>query len=198
MEINPKLPVTPFYLEHWASILLQTCYLMESQTVVSNQTSLIPDTCSLCFCLSVKLECKCLVMWGTYQWWGHIVFGLDPVRVASFLHSISWRDEWILIRFAHIHHWVGVKTWFYDIDPIFKVTGGQRTLQNAFSALCLLKGWMDFHQTCRDISLGDAKELIIFGWPWSPFQGHMRSKNVENCLVCTLSPEWWMDFNVFR
>ena len=35
-------------------------------------------------------------------------------------------------------------------------------LKNAISALCLLEGFMDFNQTCTDISLSDAKEAIRF------------------------------------
>ena len=56
------------------------------------------------------------------------------------------------------------KNWldFGDLDPIFKVTEGQRMLKNALSALYLLKGWMDFNQICTDISLGNAKDLFIF------------------------------------
>ena len=48
---------------------------------------------------------------------------------------------------------------------------------------------MAIRQTCTDISLGDAKELIRFWWPSLHFQGHRRSKNVEKYLVYTLSPE---------
>ena len=51
---------------------------------------------------------------------------------------------------------------FTGLDPILKVTGGQRMLKNALSALYLLKGWMDFNKTCTGISLGDAKEVIRF------------------------------------
>ena len=48
-----------------------------------------------------------------------------------------------------------------DLDPIFKVTEGQRPLENILSALVHLKGWMDFNQTCTDICLRDAKELLL-------------------------------------
>ena len=34
---------------------------------------------------------------------------------------------------------------FGDLGLLFKVTGGQRMLENALSALCLLQGWMDFN-----------------------------------------------------
>ena len=49
---------------------------------------------------------------------------------------------------------------FGDLDPIFKLTGGQRKLENALCAPYLLKGWMDFKQICTYVSLGDAKEVI--------------------------------------
>ena len=35
-------------------------------------------------------------------------------------------------------------------------------LKNAVSALCLLKGSVDFYESCTGISLSDAKELIRF------------------------------------
>ena len=35
-------------------------------------------------------------------------------------------------------------------------------LKNALSALCLLKGGMDFNQTSTAIALEDGKELIKF------------------------------------
>ena len=35
-------------------------------------------------------------------------------------------------------------------------------LKNALFALFLLKGWMDFNQTCTDMSFGDGKELVRF------------------------------------
>ena len=43
-----------------------------------------------------------------------------------------------------------------------KVIGGQTLLKNTLSAFCLLKGLMDFKQTCVDISLGEEKEVLRF------------------------------------
>ena len=44
--------------------------------------------------------------------------------------------------------------------PIFKITRGHRIVKNDFSALYLLRRLIDFNQTCTDILLGDAKQLI--------------------------------------
>ena len=54
------------------------------------------------------------------------------------------------------------KNWldFGDLVFIFKVIG-QRLLKNALSALYLLKRQMNCNQTCTDIYLGDAKELVL-------------------------------------
>ena len=38
----------------------------------------------------------------------HIVFSADPVGVASFLHSISLMNGWILAKLTQIYHWVGI------------------------------------------------------------------------------------------
>ena len=47
--------------------------------------------------------------------WGHIVFGADLVgvyiRVASFLHSVSWTNGWILTKRAQTHYWERGKKW---------------------------------------------------------------------------------------
>ena len=51
---------------------------------------------------------------------------------------------------------------FGDLDPISKVTGGLRLLENGLSAPYLMKEWMDFDQTCTTILLGHEKELIRF------------------------------------
>ena len=51
---------------------------------------------------------------------------------------------------------------FGDLDPIFKVTGVLRLLENGLSASYLLKEWIDFNQTCTSILLGHVKELIRF------------------------------------
>ena len=42
---------------------------------------------------------------------------------------------------------------FGDLDPIFKVTGGLRLLENGSPAPYLLKEWMEFDQTCTSILL---------------------------------------------
>ena len=79
---------------------------------------------------------------------GHIVFSADPVggggvgvRVASCPHTISLLNGHILAKLTQIYHWEGDKCWldFGDLDPIFKVTGGLRLLENGLSASYLLK-----------------------------------------------------------
>ena len=66
--------------------------------------------------------------------WGHIVFSVDPVGVgvATCLHSVSLLNGKILAKLTQIYHWEGEKCWldFGDFDPIFKVTGGLRLLEN--------------------------------------------------------------------
>ena len=64
--------------------------------------------------------------------WGHIVFSADPVSVATCLHSISLLNGQILAKLTQIYHLEGEKCWldFEDLDPIFKVTGGLRLLEN--------------------------------------------------------------------
>ena len=42
---------------------------------------------------------------------------------------------------------------FGDLDPIFKVTGGLRLVENSLSALFLMKEWMDFYFSCTSILL---------------------------------------------
>ena len=51
---------------------------------------------------------------------------------------------------------------FGDLDPIFEVARSKKNVENALSALCLLKGWMDFNKICINISLGNGKELNKF------------------------------------
>ena len=55
------------------------------------------------------------------------------------------------------------KNWldFGDLDPIFKVTGGLRLLENGFSVPYLQNEGMDFDQTCTAILLRQGQELII-------------------------------------
>ena len=68
---------------------------------------------------------------------GHIVFSVDPigVRVASCPHSISLLNGHILAKLTQIYNWEGEK----NADPIFKVTGGLRLLENGLSTSYLLK-----------------------------------------------------------
>ena len=51
---------------------------------------------------------------------------------------------------------------FGDLDPIFKVTGGLRLLENGLSVHYLLNEWIDFHQTCTTVLLRQGQELIRF------------------------------------
>ena len=62
---------------------------------------------------------------------GHIVFSADPVGVATCLH-ISLLNGQILAKLTQIYHWEGEKCLldFGDLDPIFKVRGGLRLLEN--------------------------------------------------------------------
>ena len=80
------------------------------------------------------------------------------------LHPISWMKGWIFTKLVHLYCWDMEKNWldFGDLDPIFKVTGGLRLLENGLSALYLMKEWMDFDQTCTTILLWHEKELIRF------------------------------------
>ena len=74
--------------------------------------------------------------------------GLDCWKMAC-LHLISWRNSWILTKLAQLYCCDMEKNCLYfgDLDPIFKVTGGLRLLENSLSVLYLLIEWMDFHQT---------------------------------------------------
>ena len=96
---------------------------------------------------------------------------------ASCPHSVSLLNGQILAKLTQICHWEGEKCLldFGDLDPIFKVTGGLRLLENGLSASYLLKEWIDFNQTCTSILLGHVKELIRFWWPWPHFQGDRRA-----------------------
>ena len=51
---------------------------------------------------------------------------------------------------------------FGDLDPIFKVTGGLRLLENGFSAPYLQIEWMDFDQSCTATLLRQGQEQIRF------------------------------------
>ena len=144
----------------------------------------------------LKSNEKCLICTVSWRdWWilislrRYIIDWVDFMTLTPFenrsqevkecwkmpcLHSVSWRDEWILTEPAQLYLLEIQKSWldFGDLDSVFKATGGPRMLKNALSAL--LKGLMDFYQTCTDKSLGDAKELIRFWWPWLHFQGHRK------------------------
>ena len=67
----------------------------------------------------------------------------------AFLHSISCRDGWILTKFVEIYNLEMQKNRldFSNLDPVPKVTGGQRMIKNGLSALYLLNEWMDFERT---------------------------------------------------
>ena len=103
------------------------------------------------------------------------------------LHPISWMNEWILTKLVNLYCCNMEKSWldFGDLDPIFKVTGGLRLLENGLNAPYLLKEQMDFDQTCTAILLWLEKELIRFWWPRSHLQGHRRAQIVWKWLVCT-------------
>ena len=96
------------------------------------------------------------------------------------LHSISIRDPWILIKPAQIYIWEKQKSWldFGDLGPIFKVTGCQRMLKNALSALHLQKRSIYVNKTCTDISLGNAKRVDKILMTLTPFS---RSQKVKEC-----------------
>ena len=95
----------------------------------------------------------------------------------SCLHCIFRKDEWILTKIAQIHLWEMEKNWldFDDLDHILKVTGGQRMLNNALSALYFLNKWMDFNQSCIGISFGDFGDL---GPTFKVTRGQRMLKNV--------------------
>ena len=86
----------------------------------------------VCVCVSNFL---CPPTMGCVGGGGHIVFSADPngvgVSVASFLHSISLLNGQILVKHTNISLRGGI-CWldFGDLDPIFKVTGGLRLLEN--------------------------------------------------------------------
>ena len=88
--------------------------------------------------------------------------------------------------------------WFSNLDLIYKVTKSQRMLKNAFlSVPYLMKGWMDYNQTCIDISKANAKELIKFQWPCLHFEfkkgQRMSDKNCQKTMEHAL---WELDFKM--
>ena len=62
------------------------------------------------------------------------------------LHPVSWKNGWILTKLVHLYFCDKEKNWldFGDNDPILKVTGWLRLLENGLSAPCLQNEWMDF------------------------------------------------------
>ena len=80
--------------------------------------------------------------------------------------------------------------------PIFKVTVGLRRLKMA-SLYHILKGWLDFDQTCTDILSGHEKELVRFLLPSPHFQCHggiRRLKN-KNDLCAPYLLKGWIVFD---
>ena len=75
--------------------------------------------------------------------------------VGKWLVCTLSHEGWILIKLAQLYCCDMKKNWlnFGDLDPIFKVTGGLRLLENGFSAPYLQIIWMDFDQTCTAILL---------------------------------------------
>ena len=133
----------------------------------------------------------------------HIAFGADPfgvgVRVAHYLHSISWTKGWILTKLAQIRYCEGGKKWldFGDLDRIFNVTPAllsfQILPQKSLSAPYLLDQMTDSCQTSYIVTLVWIKDFVRFWWLWPNFQGHHIIKTVtfsnvnQTRLVCTLS-----------
>ena len=125
------------------------------------------------------------------EWGGHTAFGVDPISVASCLHSISWTNGWILTKLAQTHYWEGGKKLLNlsDLEFIFKVTPALWSFQIWPKKACLhslLNQWMDSGQISYIGTLGWSKNLIRFWWPWPNFQGHQTLKFWPKKLVCTL------------
>ena len=103
------------------------------------------------------------------------------------LHCISSRNGWILIKLAQ-PNFCGMENnlfYFGDLDPIFKVAGGLRLLDNGLSARYLLNEWMEFDQICRAILL--RQELIRFFVALIPFSRLHKGYDFRKWLVSTLS-----------
>ena len=64
----------------------------------------------------------------------------------AWLHPISWMNGWIFAELEHLYCCDMEKNWldFDDLDPIFKVTGGLRLLENGLFAPYLQNEWVDF------------------------------------------------------
>lgn len=79
--------------------------------------------------------------------------------------------------------------------PWLYFQGHRRSINVEKCLLCLylLKGWMDLKQTCRDILLGNAKEIIRLKWP-RPYLS--KSQEVKECwkngfLACISWRDKW-------
>ena len=68
-------------------------------------------------------------------------------------------------------------------------------LKKALFALYLLKGWMNFNQSCTDISLGDRKELIRFWDLDLTFKVTGGQRKLKKALSALCFLKGWMDFN---
>ena len=66
---------------------------------------------------------------------------------------------------------------FSDLDPIFVVIG-EKNVEKCLVCTLSPEGWMDFNQTCLDISLGVGQELIKFLLFLTSFS---RSQAVKEC-----------------
>ena len=110
------------------------------------------------------------------------------------LHCISWRNGWILTKLAQPNCW-GMENnlvYFGDLDPIFKVAGGLRLLDNGLSARYLLNEWTGLDQTCTAILLRQRQELNRFFVTLIPFSRLHKGYDFRKWLVSTLS-HWGMD-----
>ena len=91
--------------------------------------------------------------------------GLDCWKIRrSLLSALYLLIEWTNFSQTYTNILFGGETcWldFGDLDPIFKVTGGLRLLENGLSASYLLKEWIDFNQTCTSVLLGHAFRTFV-------------------------------------
>ena len=106
---------------------------------------------------------------------GHVGFSADPghrLRRDS-LYPPYFLNQWEnFTKLAWIYHREKPKSWlsFGDFDSIFKVTEGFRPLNflrgrrrdRFLYARYVLNQWMECHQTCMDLSLGQTYRLIRF------------------------------------
>ena len=119
---------------------------------------------------------------------------IEKWGISSCLHTISLLNGQILAKLTQVYHREAEKCWldFGDLDPIFKVTGWLRLLENGLSAHYLLKEWIDFNQTCTSTLLGHVKELIRFD-PIFKVAGGLRL--LDNGLSARYLLNEWMDFD---